>query len=87
MHKPVIQNSVFYHQRRALEHSFLIPKKLESQLKDYPKQFQPPGELNAWRYLNLLPTNAGLIIRNTSLNLQKVGCLAVAYLLTLLGVI
>ncbi len=30
---------------------FLMPKKLQDSLREYPKNFQPAGEKNAWKYL------------------------------------
>ena len=59
MHKPVIQNVYSSFKQVPLNHSFLIPDKLEAQLKNYPKQFQPPGELYAWRYLKSFAKDRG----------------------------
>jgi deoxyribodipyrimidine photo-lyase len=59
MHKPLIQNVYSISKEDPLKHSFLIPKKLETQLNDYSKQFQPPGELNAWRYLKSFTNQRG----------------------------
>jgi len=59
MHKPLIQNEYSISKQAPLKHSFLIPKKLETQLNDYSKQFQPPGELNAWRYLKSFTDQRG----------------------------
>ena len=59
MHKPVIQNIYSSSKQAPLNHSFLIPDKLEAQLKNYPKQFQPPGELYAWRYLKSFTEDRG----------------------------
>ena len=36
-----------------------MPKKLEIKYKEYPNQFQPAGEQNAWRYLNSFAKKRG----------------------------
>ena len=51
MHKPVLKNSYSVSNLNTLEHSFVLPSELVSKLEDYPKQYQPAGEENAWRYL------------------------------------
>ena len=51
MHTPVIQNRYSISKEAALKHPFLLPEALEKAWKEYPKQFQPAGERNAWRYL------------------------------------
>ena len=59
MHTPLIQNSYSVSKEETLEHPFSLPKKLETQLKQYPEQFQPAGEQNAWRYLKSFTTQRG----------------------------
>lgn len=59
MHEPVIQNSFSVSNQDLLNHSFLLPKKLENQLSKYPKHFQPPGELYAWRYIKSFTNQRG----------------------------
>ena len=59
MHAPLIQNSYSISKLKALDHPFSLPKKLENQLKEYPKQYQPAGELNAWRYLKSFAAQRG----------------------------
>ena len=59
MHKPVIQNTFSVAKKVILRHPFLFPEKLENQLKEYPKQFQPAGEQNAWRYLKSFTNQRG----------------------------
>jgi deoxyribodipyrimidine photo-lyase len=51
MNASVIQNKYTISKETPLEHPFLIPSKLESELKEYPKYYQPAGEKNAWKYL------------------------------------
>ena len=59
MHRPLIQNKYTISKETYLEHPFLIPSMLESQLKDYPGHYQPPGEKNAWRCLNSFTNQRG----------------------------
>lgn len=59
MHAPLIQNSYSISKEKKLDHPFTIPEKLEKQLKDYPKQYQPAGEQNAWRYLKSFTSQRG----------------------------
>ena len=59
MHESVIQNTYSVSQEAPLEPSFLMPEKLETQLKKYPKQYQPAGEKNAWRYLKSFTNQRG----------------------------
>ena len=59
MHAPLIQNSYSISKLKVLDHPFSLPKKLENQLKEYPKQYQPAGEQNAWRYLKSFAAQRG----------------------------
>ena len=59
MHQPVIQNTYSVSTEEKLQHPFLLPEKLENQLKEYAKQFQPAGEQNAWRYLKSFTAKRG----------------------------
>ena len=59
MHQPVIQNRYSESQEKKLEHPFLMPDRLKAQLQEYPKQYQPAGEQNAWRYLNSFAEQRG----------------------------
>jgi deoxyribodipyrimidine photo-lyase len=59
MHMSVIQNTYSVSKEEKLEHHFLLPEKLEAQLKEYPKQYQPAGEPNAWRYLKSFTNQRG----------------------------
>ncbi|MFS4494473.1 deoxyribodipyrimidine photo-lyase/cryptochrome family protein [Maribacter sp. 2308TA10-17] len=59
MHKPVLQNSYSVSTAAQLVHDFQLPKKLENQLREYPKQYQPAGEQNAWRYLKSFTAGRG----------------------------
>lgn len=59
MHAPVIQNTYTVSNEKPLKHHFLLPQKLQIQLKEYPKQYQPAGEQNAWRYLKSFTNQRG----------------------------
>ena len=59
MHASVVQNKYTISKETPLEHPFLIPSKLESELKEYPKYYQPAGEKNAWRYLKSFASKRG----------------------------
>ena len=59
MHAPLIQNSYSISKLKVLDHPFSLPEKLENQLKEYPKQYQPAGEQNAWRYLKSFAAQRG----------------------------
>jgi deoxyribodipyrimidine photo-lyase len=51
MHAPVVEN--FFSKQDILQwhHPFSLPEQLTTTLKNYPSEWQPPGEDNAWRYL------------------------------------
>ena len=59
MHRPVIQNRYSVSEEERFDHHFSLPKKLELQLQEYPKQYQPAGEQNAWRYLKSFTAQRG----------------------------
>jgi len=59
MHQPIIKNTYSVSNQKKLNHPFLLPQKLETQLREYPKQFQPAGEHNAWRYLKSFTAQRG----------------------------
>ncbi len=59
MHTPVIQNKYTISRETFLEHPFLMPSKLISQLKEYPNYYQPAGEKNAWKYLKSFTNQRG----------------------------
>jgi deoxyribodipyrimidine photo-lyase len=78
MHQPVIENRYSYSNEEKIAHPFPIPDKLEKQLQNYPKEYQPAGEKNAWRYLVSFATARGF-------KYQKAENRVVAYLLFWLG--
>lgn len=51
MHKPVIVNTYTAIKQEAIDHPFVLTEKFKKELEAYPKEFQPAGEHNAWRYL------------------------------------
>ena len=59
MHQPLIQNHYTECQEKQIEHTFLLPESLKAQLQEYPKQYQPAGEQNAWRYLKSFAEQRG----------------------------
>ncbi|SFW64005.1 cryptochrome/deoxyribodipyrimidine photo-lyase family protein [Cellulophaga fucicola] len=59
MHLPVIKNNYSFSKNIELEHSFKLPEELVKKLKEYPRQYQPAGEFNAWRYLKSFASKRG----------------------------
>ena len=59
MHQPVIKNNYSHSKLNTLEHSYNLPSELVSKLENYPKQYQPAGEENAWRYLHSFTKKRG----------------------------
>lgn len=52
MSEPLLPNNYSRAKFKKIVHPFLLPKAFEKTLKNYPKQFQPAGAKNAWKYLN-----------------------------------
>ena len=52
MNEPQILNTYSCAKLKKITHPFLLPQEFEKTLKKYPKQFQPAGARNAWKYLN-----------------------------------
>jgi len=59
MHTPILQNKYTISKDVYLVHPFIMPSKLEYQLKEYPSHYQPAGEKNAWRYLKSFTNQRG----------------------------
>lgn len=59
MHSEIIKNKYSISDDKKFEHPFLIPKKLQQKLLQYPKNHQPAGEQNAWRYINSFTEKRG----------------------------
>lgn len=60
MHAPVINNAYQNNSSVAFSNPFALPLSLQQQLQPYPKQFQPAGEKNGWRYLRSFVEKRGL---------------------------
>ena len=59
MHLPVILNKYSVSTEDLFKHPFVLPSELETAWKEYPKQFQPAGEQNGWRYLRSFASKRG----------------------------
>ncbi|WP_282072409.1 cryptochrome/deoxyribodipyrimidine photo-lyase family protein [Polaribacter atrinae] len=59
MHAPILKNNYSINTLNAIEHSFELPNELVVKLENYPKQYQPAGEKNAWKYLNSFTQKRG----------------------------
>lgn len=59
MNQPLIQNHFSNNTLAPLRHAFQLSEKLKKQLSNYPSEFQPAGELNAWKYLKSFADNRG----------------------------
>jgi deoxyribodipyrimidine photo-lyase len=68
MRKPIIENCFSKNTIAAPEHPYPMPESLRHSLESYPERFQPPGETNAWKYLNSFTDGRG---SNYHLNISK----------------
>lgn len=59
MKSPVIKNEYSISKLNPVTHAFTLPSELVGGLKKYPKQHQPAGEENAWRYLRSFTKERG----------------------------
>ncbi|MCL5246814.1 DNA photolyase family protein [Cellulophaga sp. 20_2_10] len=60
MHLPVIVNTyTIAKEVEILDHNFLLPDEFLKKINKYPKQYQPAGEINAWRYLKSFTAKRG----------------------------
>lgn len=59
MHQPLIKNNYSISTLKNIEHEYIVSQNFISKLIDYPKQYQPAGEENAWRYLHSFTQNRG----------------------------
>lgn len=65
MHKEITNNQYSVAESNTfLKHPFKLPQELQIKLADYPKQFQPAGEENAWRYLRSFCNGRGFNYQN-----------------------
>ena len=59
MHTPILKNTYTISNTSFINHNFLIPTKFEDKIKAYNKEYQPAGEINAWRYLKSFTDKRG----------------------------
>jgi len=59
MHEPIINNHYSISTLKDVNHHFNLSENLKIKLEDYPKEFQPAGEQNAWRYLHSFTNKRG----------------------------
>ena len=52
MSQPLIQNTYTTNDLVRLKHPFHLPDDMRLTMEQYPQQYQPAGESNAWKYLN-----------------------------------
>jgi len=68
MHQKTIYNQYSMVEKelfdQIIDHPFTLPSKFKAQLDDYPKQFQPAGEVNAWRYIRSFANERGFNYQN-----------------------
>ena len=64
MHSAIIKNNYSHSTLTPLKHPYKIPVKLEQRLKEYPPNYQPAGEYNAWRYLKSFADQRGFNYQN-----------------------
>jgi deoxyribodipyrimidine photo-lyase len=68
MHAKMIKNTYHLQDKIEFNNPFSIPNGLLEKLKEYPKQFQPPGERNGLRYLESFVNDRG---KNYSRHISK----------------
>ncbi|MEM0941893.1 MAG: deoxyribodipyrimidine photo-lyase [Bacteroidota bacterium] len=59
MAQPLIENTFSKSDLPPLNHPFLIPLEFKNQLEDYPSDYQPAGQANAWNYLSSFANERG----------------------------
>jgi deoxyribodipyrimidine photo-lyase len=59
MQQATVDNHFAVHPPLAAKQPFPLPPELKQELENYPAHFQPPGELNAWRYLQSFVQSRG----------------------------
>ena len=59
MHSPLIINTYSQLALERVTHSFSLKESLLKKLEKYPKQFQPAGEENGWKYLRSFTQKRG----------------------------
>ena len=59
MHSPIVKNEFSNRENIVFLNDYPIMDDLMNRLKEYPKQFQPPGEDAAWQYLGSFINDRG----------------------------
>ncbi len=59
MHMPIINNKYSISKLDKLKHPYKLSSEFITKLEAYPKQYQPAGEENAWRYLHSFTQKRG----------------------------
>jgi deoxyribodipyrimidine photo-lyase len=59
MHRPIIRNKFSDAYLESIVHPFKLSIDFKNQLEEYPSQYQPAGEYNAWRYLRSFADGRG----------------------------
>ena len=59
MRSPIVFNDYSVSKQVELNHPFKLPAELKPKLEDYPMEYQPAGEFNAWRYLKSFVNQRG----------------------------
>lgn len=68
MHAPMIQNTYAVRPNASFQNVHPLPDAFLDKVASYPSTFQPPGEDNAWRYLNSFVEERG---KNYSRHISK----------------
>ncbi len=59
MSEPIIENTFSKNDLPHLQHPFGLDKKLQTTLEQYSDNYQPAGEVNAWKYLQSFANQRG----------------------------
>lgn len=59
MNRLTIRNQFSESSHKPLDHSYTLSSDLKDKLEQYPEQYQPAGERNAWRYLGSFTEKRG----------------------------
>jgi len=59
MHRPIIRNQFSQCTLKVISHPFKLTSEFKKSLEEYPNQYQPAGEYNAWRYLKSFAAGRG----------------------------
>lgn len=59
MNQPLVENKFANSDQKRLKHPFTFPQEFQAMIEVYPAEMQPPGEYNAWRYLNSFAIKRG----------------------------